>query len=198
MTYDPENWLVSASRELQSYVAVMLPNYDVELNYPDTQKLIPMPKPLIHLEQEDVTNPVLGFDVPGVEVRNEVTNSWELHEAQVHHVQFDVGIWASREAGGATARMQAAQVLVDTFARPNAKKALQAATGGLWVISYTGGRNELDRIDDTPVWRMLDGTLIIRVVSRHLPDAPETLVGTYQQDQQLTTTDTTGAQTPVN
>lgn len=196
--YDPEDWLVSASRALTSYVASLLPQYDVEANYPDTEKLIPMPRPLVHLEQDDLEHPVLGFGVPGVEVIDDVAHTWELHEAQVHHLHFDVGVWVSKEAGGATERMKAAQVLSDAFARPNGKKALQEATGGLWVVNYMGGRNELDRISDTPVWRMIDATVIVRVVSRHIPVDPEVLVGTYEQDQQLTTTNTTGGQSPVN
>lgn len=199
MTYDPENWLLSCSRELKDYVAAAFPNFDVELNYPDTEKLLPMERPLIHLEQDDLAHPVLGFGVPGVEVQDEVNHTWELQEAQVHLVNFDVGVWVSKEAGGATARMQAAQGLADMFARPNGKKALQEATGGLWVVNYTGGRNELDRIADTPVWRMLDCTVIVRVVSRHVPLAPEVLHDKYEQDQQLTTaTPPIGAQSPVN
>lgn len=196
--YDPENWLVTCNRALHDYVATMFPNYDVELNFPDTEKLVPLAKPLIHFEQDNVENPVLGFGTPGVEDYDSTAGTWRLKEAQVHLVNYDVGVWVSKDAGGATERMKATQALTDMFCRPTAKQDMQAATNGLWVVSFTGGRNELDRISDVPVWRALDMTLILRVVSRHVPDTLEVVPTDATQDQNLTiVVDQTGVPAPV-
>lgn len=198
--YDPENWLVTATRSLASYVEEQFDDniVDVEIGFPDTLNLLPLPKLLIHFEQDHIANPVLGFGTPGKEVFDDIAHTWLLQEAQVHEINFDVGVWASKETGGVTARMQAVQKLTDTFARPEGKKAMMVATGGLWVVSFTGGRNEIDRLDDVPVWRALDMTLMLRVVSRHLPALPEVAVGDFDQDQELTIINDGGVQSPVS
>lgn len=199
MSYDPLNWLLSANRALRDYIAANLdPDFfAVELNFPDTEKLIPLPKTLIHIEQDAMEHPVMGFGTPGVEIYDANAGTWILEEAQPHLLNFDLGVWASRESGGATSRMEAVQTLSDLFARPEGKKAFDATVGGMWVVNFMGGRNELDRINDVPVWRALDMTLIVRVVSKHVPAVAEIVPTDANQDQELTISDDSGAQVPV-
>lgn len=199
--YDPNDWLVTANRALRSYIEDALgSDIDVEMNFPDVEHAMPFTKPMVHVEQDDITNPIMGFGTPGVEEFGEVAGvgTWQLVEAQPHLVNFDIGVWVSRQSGGATTRMRIVQQLVDLFSRPEAKKAMKEATGGLWPVSFNGGRNEIDTISDISVWRALDMTLIVRVVSRHVPPEPVTATGDYDQDPNLTIVNDAGDQSPVN
>lgn len=199
VTFDPDNWLLSAHRALHSYVQSKFdPNLvTVEMSWPDVTKELPFHKVLIHMEQDDQENPILGFGTPGVEVYDEDAGTWVVHEAQLHHLNFDVGVWASSQAGGATARSKAAQTLTNIFTPAEAKKELQATTDGIWVVSFNGGRNELDRITDLPVWRAMDMTLVVRVVSRHIPAQTEIVPFGADQTPDLTIVNDAGEQSPV-
>lgn len=190
--YDPDNWLVSATRVLGSYVTTVLadPDTDVEMSFPDTSrwtKESPLAKALVHFEMDDAHDPVLGFGVPGVDVFDDAANTFSLHEAAMHELNFDVGVWCSSEAGGATKRMELVQVLKNIFGTASGRIALNEATGGLNVISFTGGGNHLDRPNDLPVWRAMNMTLIVRVFSRHIPVVPEVIPADgYDQAPSLT------------
>ena len=197
-TYDIDKWLTSSSRALKDYIlaAFDVNLVTVELNFPDTQKLMPLEKTLIHLEQDDMEHPVVGFGIPTVEVFDDVAGTVLPQDLAVHHVNYDIGVWASRESGGASHRMEVTEVLSSLFAPAAAKQAFREATG-MSVVSFNGGRNELDRLDDTPVWRMLDMTLVVRVVSRNVPLVADIIATDITQDQELTITNDTGDQSPV-
>jgi hypothetical protein len=205
--FDPVEWLVTATRSLGSYVTskVNAATTDVEMSFPDTRdwtKDTPLAKSLIHFEQDHMDSPVWGFGNPGKEVFTESPDGgvtpakWRVDEAQRHELNFDVGVWASAESGGATSRMRLVQLLANIFTVASAKQAMYDATGGLWVVSFTGGRNEIDRINDLPMWRALDMTLILRVFSKH-PGVDEVVPDVAAQDQELTITDNAGNQVPV-
>lgn len=193
MTYDADNWLVSATRELGTYVDTLLadPDAEVEMSFPNTRdwtKETPLPKTLIHFEQDDMEDRALGFGSPGVDVVNNLTGTVEHQEAAWHLINFDVGVWVSAEGGGATKRMETVQALKNMFTTAGGKTAFNEATEGLWVVSFDGGRNALDRINDIPVWRAMEMTLVLRVFSRHLPVAPDILIGDFVQDQDFVIT----------
>lgn len=205
--FDPDvDWLVSCNRALAEYVAAAFdPDLvTVEMNFPDTLHLLPLETTLIHFEQDDMDHPVLGFGTPGKEVFTPSTGpgvgqegTWLIQEAVQHVVNFDMGVWASAQSGGATHRMKVMQTLSNLFAPAVARLAFREATG-MQVVSFAGGRNELDRLNDTPVWRALDMTLVLRVFSRHTPATPEIVPDDIDQTQQLTTAiQGTGAQAPV-
>lgn len=211
--YDPDNWMISLTRSLGDYVTslVSVETVDVEMSFPDTRnwaKETPLAKSLIHLEQDHIDSPVLGFGYPGREVfttpvgydpENPLATDpqlWRIDEAQQHHVNFDVGVWVSAEGGGATKRMELTQALVNAFTVAGAKQKMYDDTGGLWVVSFTGGHNETDRINDIPIWRALEMTLILRVFSRHA-GVEQVVPDDFDQDQELTIADNTGAQVPI-
>lgn len=196
--YDVDNWLVTSSRTLREFIAAAFDpgHVTVELNFPNTQELLPLPKTLIHLEMDAMTHPVVGFGVPKIEVIDDVNGTVTNSDLAAHEVNYDVGVWASRESGGATARMQAMQTLSNLFAPAKARLDFRDATG-MSVVSFTGGRNELDRLDDVPVWRALDMTLVVRVVSRNVQTEVDILPTDIIEQPQLTITDDTGQQTPV-
>lgn len=205
--YDPDNWLLSATRSLKEYVEsqVNLDLVTVEMSYPDTEywtKETPLEKTLIHFEIDDQDAPTFAFGHPGKEVfiespDNGVTpNYWRIDEAQLHLVNFDVGVWASQESGGATARLKYHQLLVNLFSVAGAKESLQDATGGIWVVSFAGGRHTTDRINDLPVWRAHDMTLIARVYSRHI-GTQEVVPDAVDFVEDFTIADDSGNQTPV-
>lgn len=189
-TYDPDNWLVSLTRGIGEYVVTVLddPDTDVEMDFPDTrnmEKLNPLPRALIHFTQDNTSHPVLGFGMPGV---SDVTTNEDdpeapfdeatFIEAAQHLVNFDVGVWVSAESGGSTKRMELQQALAAIFATAGGRKAFNLAVG-VNIIGFDGGRNVLDRINDVPVWRTTESTLVVRAFSRHAPDSP-TPVGTPQ------------------
>lgn len=201
-TYDPDDWLVSATRVLHEYVettlGTMLPNDEVtvEMSFPNTRdwpKELPLDKPLIHFEQDDLGDPILGFGVPGVEVIDDVTDpdnpTSSFHEAAEHIINYDVGVWTSAQSGGTTKRMIVVQALKNMLATAGGKLALNEATGGLQVVSFNGGRNELDRVNDVPVWRALDMTLVVRCFSRHIPEVPDVVPTSVIQEPHLTIQD---------
>jgi len=71
--YDPVQWLTSGTRGLRDYVEMYLndPDVLVEMSFPDTTrwtKEIPLEKSVVHFEQDDVQNPMLGLGEPGVDV----------------------------------------------------------------------------------------------------------------------------------
>lgn len=201
MTFDPDNWLISLTRELGTYVAAQINNPDVavEMSFPDTRswtKSTPLDQAIIHFEQDDVEEPVIAFDQLGVDVSDIITGTVKRHEAVLHHVNFDVGVWVSAEMGGTTKRMELCQALKNIFTTVYGKRAFNLATDGLWIESFQGGRNELDRINDVPVWRALDMTLVVKCFSRHIPADPEYLTLNAEQGQHLTI-QTDGTQSPV-
>lgn len=200
--YDPEDWLVSASRAIVTYIQIAVgDDVNVENSYPDTRTWIketPLAKTLIHVEQDDETDPVLGFGIPGVRIYDDDAGTSLLQEAAMHIVPYDIGVWASAESGGVTTRMQSVQMLKNLFTPATGRRAFNEATGGIQVVSFDGGRNELDRINDLPVWRAMGMTLIVRVFSRHVPATADTMVLDVEQDQRLAITGPTGALLPID
>lgn len=186
--YDPnefvlnqhEGWLVTALRAVKVYTQAYLGQHgddlEVEMNFPDTvtmEKQLPLPKPLVHFALDNIEDPLLGFGTPGILVTNDYDDpanpTMGLVEAAQHILNFDVGVWVSSEAGGETKRMQIVQALKDGFARQGGRQAFRLGTGGLNILSFDGGRFALDRINDVPVWRAMDMTLLVRAFSRHAP-----------------------------
>ena len=78
--------------------------------------------------------------------------------------------------GGATKRMETTQALKNLFTSVYGKRKFNEDTDGLNVVSFLGGRNIIDRINDVPVWRGMDMELIVRVFSRHVPSTPPVTV----------------------
>lgn len=191
--YDPNEWLVSLTRALEDYVkaAFDADYFDVQMSFPDTTKFskkTPFAKTLIHIERDEHDSPLMGFGNPGKEVYDQAAGTWKVQEATQHLVNYDVGIWASAESGGETNRMQAVQVLTNLFNGNGADRRLAAATNGIHVISFTGGSDVLDRVNDLPIWRAVGMTLIVRVFSRREPPASEieTAVDGFTQTSNLT------------
>jgi hypothetical protein len=92
-------------------------------------------------------------------------------------LNFDVGVWAFQEAGGGTARMEAQETLKQLFIGNQADLDLAAATNGIHVLSFSGGRHITDTINGQPVWRAMDMTLIVRVCGRRTYAATEAITG---------------------
>ena len=113
------------------------------------------------------------------------------HEAVLHLVNFDVGVWVSAENGGVTKRMELTRKLKDMFTSATGKEAFNEATGGLWPMSFEGGLNQLDRVNDLPIWRTMGMTLIVRCFAKIVPLSPYIYVdpGNYIQDPHLTIDD---------
>jgi hypothetical protein len=191
--YDPVLWLESLTRALGAFCEATLsdPDVEVEMSFPDTSrwtKTTPLTNAVVHFEQDDISSPILGFGTPGVD-EFFADGTVIHHEAVLHLVNFDVGVWVSAENGGATKRMELTRQLKDMFTSVTGKQAFNEATGGLWPVSFEGGLNQLDRVNDLPLWRTMGMTLIVRCFARIEPPAPFVVVGDFEQDQQLTIDD---------
>ena len=192
--YDPENWLETSMRCLKEYAreefnrAVKdddLNNigdqiYEIIMEFPESEdilKLMPVPKTIVHFEIDEIDNDILGFG-EGHHALNydSFLQLIEPQEAGIHLIDLDVGIWASTRSGGLTARLRAYQILRMLFHGPLANQELFNRTqsyddngrseGGLEITDFTGGRFIQDRINDVPIFRMIDCSLKIRVFSR--------------------------------
>jgi hypothetical protein len=192
LLYDPDEWFVGLTRTIESFAKQYFdPDlFTVEMSFPDVTDLArwtPFAKTIVHCETDDISSPVWAFDHPGVDYTDPFAPDYvELWEAQRHRINFDVGVWASAESGGETSRMRAVQMLTDLFTVPGWKENFNELTGGLWPVSFSGGRNVLDRINDIPVWRTTDMTLVVEAFSRHKPQEPEVIVVDAEQNQKLT------------
>lgn len=205
--YDPDQWLVTLVRGLKDYIASKINSglVNVEMSYPDTSrwtKETPLDKTLIHMDIDNHLSRTVGMGHPGVETFTPSPDAgvspatWRNDEAGEELVSFDMGIWASEESGGGTARLTYHQLLINLFNVAGAKEELRDATGGIWVVSFSGGQYTTDRINDLPVWRAHDMTLVTRVYSRRT-GSEEVVPDTVTFDDEFTIADNSGNQVPV-
>ena len=179
MSYDPEIYYESTLREIKRYVEAALTGpladaYDVIMEFPGPlldAKKVPLLKTLIHFEVDDLQSRALGLGENIYDWNyDSVAQTVNPQEARRHVFSFDVGIWAFDKTGGTTARMRARQLLDRLFLGSLATQSLRDFTdggdGGLEIVSYTGGRNVQDTVNDVPVYRTVNGTLEVRVFSR--------------------------------
>lgn len=185
--FNPEEWLESTIRVLKEYLEDVFHRsvsdrseyvgeqaYEVVTQFPGPDldiRRMPMHKTIIHLEVDDISSDLLGFGENVFEsTYDPATHMITEREAQVHLMNFDVGVWASDASGGTTSRSRAKQVLQNSLGGTRGiKKMLEWSDGGdgaVEIRSYSGGRFLLDRINDMQVFRMVESTLIVRVFSR--------------------------------
>lgn len=197
--YDAELWLETAIRGIKDYAeegfkeAVQDDSlqdvgdqvYEVIMEYPATElitRLIPLGKTIVHFEIDDIDDRILGFG-DGYQVLNynPVLQQIEPQDAGEHRINFDVGIWASDRTGGTTARLRAYQVLRNLFQGPLAINKLRDVTnnndGVLEILDFTGGRFFPDQINDIPLHRMVNCSLVVRCYSR----TPKTIIPTIEE-----------------
>jgi len=208
MTYDPENWLESAINEIKNYAtagfnAAVLDDqfasagdevYNVIMEFPGPamdRSEIPLTRTVVHFEVDDMTDREVGFGMNQfADNYDSVAHTVNPQYARQHLINFDVGIWASARSGGLTSRIRAKQILENLFGDPSGQVALRTATDGgdgvVEIISYSGGRFIIDHITDSPVYRMIDGALVVRVFSRtKLSDTPGPAIEEIVQDPNL-------------
>lgn len=196
MTYDPERWLETCVREIKDYaLSGFNDTYDVVMEFPGPamdRSDMPLSKTVVHFEIDDMLERELGL---GLNVfadnYDEATKTSNPQYARMHVLNFDVGIWASAKSGGITSRMRAKQVLEELFgSTPGQLKLREISDGGdgcVEIISFTGGRFIVDTINDVPIYRMIDGTLTVRVYSRtKLSDTPGPTIEEIDQAPNLT------------
>lgn len=179
MTYNPEIYYESTLREIKRYIDSALVGsladaYEVIMEFPgpllDARK-VPFVKSLIHFEVDDIRTMPVGIGDNIYNWNYDVdTQTVNPQEARRHEFSFDVGVWAFDKSGGTTARMRARQLLDGLFAGSLATNKLRDFTDGgdgcLEIISFSGGRNVNDTVNDVPVYRTVNGTLEVRVFSR--------------------------------
>lgn len=205
--YDPDHYLVSTLRSIESWTRDRLEAmpemggvFDLEMSYPDTTRLakdVPLRKLLVHFELDDDPDIVLGFGQPGIDLFDEDAEEAMIQEATLHRLNFDIGIWASAEAGGATKRMEARQALMRLFGSVYGRQEFNLATEGLQVVSFEGGSDVLDRVGDLPMWRTTRAELVVEVFGRIIPALAELTAMETNQLQNLTIIGDDGEPEPV-
>lgn len=175
--------------------------YDVIMEFPGPlldNADNPLPKTLIHFEIDDERDMMVGLgENIYADNYDGVAHTVNPQYAGLHQINFDVGIWASDQSGGTTARLRAKQILYDLLGAPSGRINFQATTDGgdgrVEILDYTGGRFIRDTINDVPVFRMIDGQLVVRVYSRtKLSATPGPSIEGIDQAPALTIQDTSG------
>jgi hypothetical protein len=199
--FNPEKWLTTFTRALKDYVingALPLNLYEIIMEYPGvlmTDTNWPRPKTVIHFSIEDIEQMQMGmgsgvvnevFSVPPLPALGEVVEEWEAHP---YRVTLDVGIWASKESGGSTARMEAREALDLLFVGPKARTNCMTLTDGIEILSFTGGRFVEDEVNNLPVFRAVDQDLIVRLYGR-LKAPPVPVWDTFVQEPGIEIDDT--------
>lgn len=189
---DPDRWLETLVRTIGGYVRSQVsPVYDVRITFPDSEEVADFPKlkkTIIHFEIEDIGNPVFGMGDNFVDAVYDDSNVLVTGiEARKHEVAFDVGIWASSDTGGPTARMRAYQELTKCFVGSVAyNKALN--NHDFEIRRFDGGIFVKEDISDIPIFRVVGVELGVCVYSRVLDEA-RTYVDEIVQDPNLETVD---------
>jgi len=168
---DQDDWLISTFRALKNYFFTRLDPqvYDIRFGFPSSADLgepLPLERPLIHLEIDDVNNDFLGFgDNVTWEERDEYFNTVTDYEAQMHDINWDVGIWTSARNGGYTTCVTAWQALQDLLHGPLAQRDCLAATD-IDIRSFTSGQCTRDQVDNVEIFRVVGMALITTVSNR--------------------------------
>lgn len=194
--FDPENWLTSTIECLKDYVSDALnqlvlddaqnpvgvydpvtnPNgiYEISMEFPvdlGVRSKVHLPRTIIHFEFDVIEDLPVGIGrVIGDNNYDSASQTVIDQEAVKHMLDIDVGIWTSDKAGGTTARARAYERLSTLFNGALAQEAIDLATNGgngrLEILRYSGGRFITETISDVVTYRMVDGTLELRVFSR--------------------------------
>ncbi len=197
MPFNPDKWATSLVESLKDYIEDELgdfltnvggpPVYELIMEYPPSERLaekMPFPATIIHFDVDEPRLIPFGFGDNVVNyVYNEGAGTVEEWEAHCHEVTINVGVWASVESGGASARLEARQDLDRMFVGPAARERCMAHTDGVEILSFSGGQSVNDRINDLPVFRVVDIELRVRVYSR-TKKAPITFIDGIEQDPQ--------------
>lgn len=186
-TFNPDAWLSSLTKALRDYAATKLdPDlYDLVMSWPSADEIasrMPLDKVIVHFEVAEPRQMFFGLGDNVVNATYDETAGTILEqEAHCHEVTLDVGVWASAETGGPEARLEAREILDSLFNGPTAFDACMAATQGVEIRRFSGGRNLNDAVNDVAVWRMVDIELIVRVYSRTLK-VPQTFISQINQE----------------
>lgn len=187
-TFDPEIFLESTIRCLHEYLVMKFHRsvsdgsqyvgeniYEVIPQFPGADldlRKVPLLRTVIHFEIDNITSRPVGIGDNIYDWTEDPANpgSMAARYAQVHLLNIDIGIWASDASGGVTARSRAKQIL--QFALGGSEGIIQlrdfsdGGDGALEIMSFTGGRFIMDKVNDMQIFRMADCTLILRVYSR--------------------------------
>lgn len=193
--YDPTRYLTTTKRVLKDYVTDKLvadPTIgdvvDVQMSFPDTRDWTlksPLERSVVHFELDDDPEVRLGFGVPQAQEDGDDPDTVVLSEPALHMLNFDVGIWTSPQSGGETKRMQIREALYSIFGPAGARQDITQATDGIVVVSYDGGSDVLDRVNDLPVYRTTQIVLVVKVFSKHTNPAPVGVITTFDQAEKL-------------
>lgn len=185
---NPNQWFTSTVRALKEHVneafavEMGVAAVTVVFGHPgaaELAELLPEPQPVISFETDDITTTNVGFgdDVVKSTVLmldpdgNPATlnDFWMIHEEGKRHVlNFDIGVWCSDYAGGYTACMRVYEVLQKILGTSRSRDTFNKASNGVSILSFSGGRIVVDKVNDIRVYRLIDAEMNVRVFSRNV------------------------------
>lgn len=214
-TYDPQEWLVSATRCLNEYLndrflAALGDDfndaYEIVMDFPSADELpkaAEFTRTILHLGIDDIENRRLGFgdnspSFTETDATPAVAGTLAPRYATEHRISLDVGVWASDASGGVTARLRAYQWLDRFLSGEKARQDLKTATdGGVEIMSYMSGRFANETINDVRVFRMVGAELVVRVFSYVEGEADVLVDGEPILNPALEITDDSGSLVPL-
>jgi hypothetical protein len=119
--YDPENWLLSVIRCIKEWTETGLnPDlFEIVMEFPGArfdEMKVPFSKSLVHFEVDSIDSSPLGMgDNAFADNYNAVDKTVNPQYAEMHVVNFDVGIWTADKSGGTTYRALLRQHLQNLF-----------------------------------------------------------------------------------
>lgn len=176
--YNPDKPFTSFFESLLAYLQTYVNEnvYEIVPSYPSPEqidKLLPLRKTIIHFDIDEPQSQFFGFgdnvvDYEYIEYDELTDTGAEVieTEARCHEILLDFGIWASIESGGPSARLAARELLDAILNGPSAKEAVMSVTDGVELLSFSGGRNITETINDIDVFRMVGIELRVRIYSR--------------------------------
>jgi hypothetical protein len=176
-------------RALRAYMETLFTSdlYTLIDSFPEPDEMqtrMPLEKTLVHIDIDNIEPIVFGLGDNLVDaLYDNGAGTVEEWEARCHEVTFDIGVWASAETGGVTARMEARELLDKLFVGSTAYEACQTTTDGVEILGFSGGQNIIDTVGDVKVFRTIGLELVVRIFSRIRRPVTE-FIDVIEQDPQ--------------
>jgi hypothetical protein len=183
---DPDNWLPTFFRALKAYVETKfdLDAYEIRFGFPNDVDKLPLAKTIVHFEIDDIVYVHIGMgDQQYGGVYDETAVTITPWEAQCYEVMVDMGVWATANTGGSTARLVGTQTLFDALAGPANYKYIRTNVG-IEVLGFSGGSFVMEEVSDIEIWRVVDIAMRLRIYARNIL-AAQTYIESFIQDQNL-------------
>ena len=183
---DPDNWLPTFFRALKTYVESKfnLDAYEIRFGFPNEVDKLPLEKTIIHFEIDDIESIVIGMgDQQYQAIYDDIAVTITPYEIQCYQVLMDMGVWATANTGGSTARLVGSQTLLSALAGPFNFKWIRNHVG-VEILEIQGGSFVIEEVNDIEMYRVVDIAMRLRIFARNILVA-QSYIESFTQDQNL-------------